>query len=50
MSHLLLFCLLFLLDLVKDPSHFIGSLTLLKKAMNQNRSMGTVLFVSVNLY
>ena len=31
MSHLLLFWLFVLLDLVKDADHFIGSLTLLKK-------------------
>jgi hypothetical protein len=46
MSHLLLFWLFFLLDLVKDADHFIVSLTLLKKGDEPSGSMVTVLFVS----
>ncbi len=40
MSRLLLFWLLFLLDLVKDAGCFIGSLTLLKKGYMQKQVCG----------
>ncbi len=42
MSCLVLFWLLLLLELVKDTGRFNGSLTLLKKAMSQRVSVGTI--------
>ncbi len=40
MSRLLLYWLLFLLELVNDASHLIGSLTLLKKGYETKRICG----------
>jgi hypothetical protein len=46
MSHLLLFWLFVLLDLVKDADHFIGSLTLLKKGDEPKQVCGHCLVFS----